>query len=172
LCHIQVQVNVFNRYYKKAAENIPSGNGDTVSSIMERAMDEYQLEQGKPFRFSLCVPILLKIPKVDPMTIELVDDNQPSLVPSVMGITMQRPIGSKAAKAFKKEETTTHNNVNVIRGEINKLVDSSIRKEAFLELIMLGKYYRSIGDTEATILNDIELKKVVEENRKTRELEK
>jgi hypothetical protein len=172
LRHIQVQVNVFNRYYKKSAENIPSGNSSTVCSIMERAMEDYQIDQGKPFRFSLCVPILHKIPKFDPMTIELLDDNQPTSVPSVMGSTMQRPIGSKAAKAIKKEETTTQNRVNVIRTDINKLVESTIRKEEFTELIALGKYYRSVGDIEGMRQNDVELKRVVEENRRAREKER
>jgi hypothetical protein len=65
LRHIQLNVNVFNRYYKKAADNIPSGNSSTVTAIIDRAMEEYQKHQGKPFRFSLCVPILHKIPKFD-----------------------------------------------------------------------------------------------------------
>jgi hypothetical protein len=157
---------------QKPAEDIPSGNGDTVSSILERAMDEYQLEQGKLFHFSLCVPILHKIPQFDPVTIKLLVDTQPPLVTSVMGSSSQRSIGSKAEESIKKEETTTNSNINIIQGEINKLVDSTIQKEAFLELKMLGKYYCSKIDTENAMLNDIELKKVVEENRKAREQEK
>jgi hypothetical protein len=103
LRHIQVHVNVFNRHYKKAAENIPSGHNSTVDSIMVRAMEEYQLEQGKPFRFSLCVPILHKIPKFDPMTIEIVDENQQvTAAAAVLGSNLERPIGSKAAKTMKK----------------------------------------------------------------------
>jgi hypothetical protein len=75
LRHIHVNVNVFNRHYKKAAENIPSGNSTTVESFMKRAMEAYQQDQVRPFWFSLCVPILHKIPKFDPMTIKI-DDNQ------------------------------------------------------------------------------------------------
>jgi hypothetical protein len=30
--------------------------------------------------------------------------------------------------------------------DFKKLVDSTVRKEAFEELVMLGKYYKSVGD--------------------------
>jgi hypothetical protein len=176
LRHIQLNVNVFNRYYKKAADNIPSGHNSTVSSIMDRAMEEYQVDQGKPFRFSLCVPILHKIPKFDPMTSEVLADNQPATsttaVASVMGSTLPRPIGTKAAKAFKKEETTTYSNVKEIKSDIKQLVDSTIRKEAFQELIALGKYYRSIGDNENAMMNHKALQDLVDENRQARQATK
>jgi hypothetical protein len=173
LRHIQLNVNVFNRYYKKAADIIPSGHNSTVSSIMDQAMEEYQQDQGKPFRFSLCVPILHKIPKFDPKSCELLADNQPvsstTAVASVMGGSLPRPIGSKAAKAFKKEETTTYNNVKEIKSDIKQLVDSTIRKEAFQELIVLGKYYRSIGDNENAMLNHKALQDLVKENQQARQ---
>jgi hypothetical protein len=171
LCHIQLNVNVFNRYYKKAADNIPSGNSSTVTAIIDRAMEEYQKDQGKPFRFSLCVPILHKIPKFDPMV--LVVDNQPAAsttaVASIMGGHLDRPMGSKAAKTIKKEETTTHNNVKSIKGDMNKLVESTIRKEAFQELMAMGKYYRSIGDTENSIMNHKALQELVKQNQLARQ---
>jgi hypothetical protein len=170
LRHIQVNINVFNRHYKKAAENIPSGNNTTVDSIMKRAMEAYQQDQGKPFRFSLCVPILYKIPKFDPMTIAIDDNQLVATVATVMGGTLQRPIGSKAAKVIKKEETTTVNNVKSIRVDLNKLVESQIRKEAFNEALALGKYYRMIGDTEKVLENDKTLQELVKAHRTAREV--
>jgi hypothetical protein len=50
LRHIQVNVSLFNKYFKRAKENIPSGNASTFDAIMERAMDDFQSEQGKTFR--------------------------------------------------------------------------------------------------------------------------
>jgi hypothetical protein len=93
LRHIQINVNLFNQYYKKAAENIPSGTGSTVPIIMERAIKAFQLEQGKPFRFSQCVTFLHKIPKFDPITIVSSEGTQqPSTsIGSVMGSTLQTP---------------------------------------------------------------------------------
>jgi hypothetical protein len=141
LLYIQVQVNVFNRYYKKAAKTIPSGNASPVSSIMHRAMEQYQLEQGKPFRFLLCVPILHKIPKFNPMTIEVVDvSGQNEKVPSpavgsVMGSKLERPMGCKQAKILKKEEDSTMRTITTIRSDFNKLVQLTICKEAFEELL-------------------------------------
>jgi hypothetical protein len=107
LRHIQLNINAFNKYYKKAADNIPSGNCCTVDAIMERAMADYQVDNKKPFRFSACVPILHVIPKFDPMVVTIIDDNQPEQ-PSIMGCSLQRPMGNKAAKLLKKKKITSH----------------------------------------------------------------
>jgi hypothetical protein len=46
------------------------------------------------------------------MTIDIVDDNQQvTAAATVMGSNLERPIGPKAAKTMKKEESTTANNV-------------------------------------------------------------
>jgi hypothetical protein len=164
LQHIQVNVNVFNRHYKKTAEDIPSGNSTTVESIMEWAMEAYQQDQGKPFWFSLCVPILHKIPQFDPMTIEIDDNQLVATVATVMGSTLQWPIGSKAAKVLKKEETTPMNNVKSIRTDLNKLVALQIRKEAFNEASALGKYYQMINDTKKLLENYKRLQELIKEH--------
>jgi hypothetical protein len=101
LQHIQLNVNALNKYYKKAAENIPAGHSCTVDSIMEGAMEKYQQDNKNQFQIFSCIPILHIIPKFDPMVITIIDDNQPEQ-PSVMGCSLQRPIGNKAAKLMKK----------------------------------------------------------------------
>jgi hypothetical protein len=173
LRHIQVHVNVFNRFYKRAADNIPSGSGSTVTSIMERAMADYLEELSKPFRFSQCVPILHKLPKFDPMANKSNKSNdgtqQQPTIGGVMGNNLERPIGSKAAKLIKKEEIGTNNNVTAIRSGFTTLVQSQIRKEEFEELIALGKYYRSIGDSESLAENNKALQVLIKEHRKARE---
>jgi hypothetical protein len=92
-----VNVNSFNKYFKKAAENIPSGHSCTKDAIMERAMDEYQLDNKKPFCFVACIPVLHIIPKFDPMVVTLNDDNQPEQ-PSIMGYS-----GQQGCQAVKKK---------------------------------------------------------------------
>jgi hypothetical protein len=51
LQHIQVNVNVFNRHYKKAAENILSGNSSTVDTIMNRSMEGTNKSRANLFGF-------------------------------------------------------------------------------------------------------------------------
>jgi predicted RNA-binding protein with TRAM domain len=41
LRHFQVNVSLFNKYFNRAKENIPSGNASTFDAIMERAMDDF-----------------------------------------------------------------------------------------------------------------------------------
>jgi hypothetical protein len=104
------------------------------------------------------------------MATATVDDNQlDTSATTVMGITLQRPIRSKAAKVLKKEESTTFNNVKSIRSDFNKLVESQIRKEAFQEALAFGKYYRMIGDREKLLENEKALQEVVKEHRSKRD---
>jgi hypothetical protein len=70
LRHIQVNVGVFNRYYKRAKDTLPSGEPETPENLMELAMNEYASDQKKPFRFALCVPILHALPKFDPFLLD------------------------------------------------------------------------------------------------------
>lgn len=150
LRHIQPGVYAFNRYYKKAKEIVPSGTPDIEEEIMKRAMEEYAMDEATSFKFPLCIPILHTIPKFfDPFTEEEGDEEGNEERPSVMGCNLNRPLGSKAAKERKKEMADTHANVEGMRKDFTKLVDSTLRKEEFEELIGLAKYYRSIGDMEA-----------------------
>jgi hypothetical protein len=168
LRHIQVNVNIFNKYYKKAAENIPSGHSCTTDAIMERAMEEYQLENKKPFRFAACIPVLHIIPKFDPMVVTVNDDNQPEQ-PSIMGCSLQRPMGNKAAKLMKKNDDKNSTNLSEIKGQFQKMLESTVRKEAFEELVVLGKYYKSIGNVEKMLATTAHLESLVEKNVKARE---
>lgn len=76
------------------------------------------------------------------------EDGSPTLG-SIMGSALARPMGSKAAKEMRKEAHNTSGNVEKIRKDFNRLVNSALRKEAFDELSSLLKMYRSIGDVES-----------------------
>ena len=98
LRHIQLNVQVFNRYYKRAKDTLPSGTPEIEEEIMKLARAEYEEMEKKPFRFSVCVPILHSIPKFDPSGATDMDEpEETSTVGAVMGGSIPRPIGSKAA---------------------------------------------------------------------------
>jgi hypothetical protein len=105
----------------------------------------HQLEQGKQFPFSLCVPILHKIPTFDPMTIEVVDVSDKTekvsspAVESVKGSKLQRQMGFKQAKIMEKKEDSIMFSVTSIPTVFNKLLQPTIWKEAFEEFLALGK---------------------------------
>jgi hypothetical protein len=142
--------------------------------VMEYALELYLDGEEKPFGFSVCVPILHPIPKFDPFFFP--DSSEAVVVAgsrgSVMGQGRERPIGSQAAKKEKKEEAAVGKNVETMRKDFTKLVDSTLRKEAFDELIGLAKYYRSIGDREMAESTNKELQELIAANRAARIEEK
>jgi hypothetical protein len=82
LRHIQLNINAFNKYYKKTADNIPSGNCCTVDAKMERAIADYQDDNKKPFCFSACVPIYMLFPNLIqwlPQLLMTTNQNSPAL---------------------------------------------------------------------------------------------
>ena len=193
LRQIQPAVSAFNRYYKKAKDTIPSGHPDIEEAIMEMARELWQENhpKGHKFKFSLCVPILHKLPKFDPMGAAGLDSDDDddkeqvdaggvnrvgsggvNRVGSVVGSHLQRPIGSKAAKANKKEVDNNTQRVLEMRGDFTLYVSQARRREEFLEMIELAKYYRSIGDREMARQTNIDLQALIARNRLAREEEK
>ena len=185
LRQIQPAVSAFNRYYKKEKDTIPSGHPDIEEAIMEMARELWQENhpKGHKFKFSLCVPILHKLPKFDPMGAagldsdddddkEVLDAGGVNRVGSVVGSNLQRPIGSKAAKANKKEVDNNTQRVLEMRGDFTLYVSQARRREEFLEMIELAKYYRTIGDREMARQTNIDLQALIARNRLAREEEK
>jgi len=122
--HIQKKMNVFNKYFKQVKQEGPSGT--PYDEYIDLAMEKYLEEEGRPFPFKECVPILHQMPKFDPMVeveeIVIDDDDEddddgdpstpnsdkkPAAVNSIgapMGAGMPRPPGAKASKRAMKEE--------------------------------------------------------------------
>jgi hypothetical protein len=61
LSHLQVNVNIFHKDYKKAAENMPSCHSCTIDSIMEHTMDEQQQENKENHFAFLHVSLLFTL---------------------------------------------------------------------------------------------------------------
>jgi hypothetical protein len=172
LRHIQPNVSVFNRYYKRAKDTIPSGTPDIEEEVMKIAMEDYQKDNKKKFRFALCVPILHTIPKFCP-TQQLVDEEEAGCaIGTISGTTLQRPMGAKAAKEQKKEAIEKQDQVKEMRKDFKEYVENSKKKAQFNELLKLAKYYRSIGDSVMARAVDDDLKVFIAAQREERKKEK
>lgn len=123
--HIQRKVNIFNKYYKQVKQEGPSGTPESEKIAL--ACERHLNEEGRPFLFKECVPILSVMPKFDPMAdyndsddeeevIEIVDDDtsvtggaaKPAAINTVgapMGHGKARPPGAKRAKEAVKADT-------------------------------------------------------------------
>jgi hypothetical protein len=101
-----------------------------------------------------------------------VDAGGVNRVGSVVGSNLQRPIGSKAAKAHKKEVDNNTQKVLEMRGDFTLYVSQARRREEFLEMIELAKYYRTTGDREMARQTNIDLQALIARNRLAREEEK
>jgi hypothetical protein len=123
--YIQKHVIVWNRYYKRAWDTLPSGVPKNFENAMKYALPMYQegqpkgkFKRGGRFQFEDCVEILHKVPKFDPFFIPPVVDLAAGDDPmessqhtgTTMGSNMERPIGSKAAKMMQRESdhSTSH----------------------------------------------------------------
>ena len=151
--HISCNVSTFNRYYKAIADNPPSGF--TAQDYIKKARDDFAANEGKPFNFIECIPILHKMPKFDPFA------SPESIVPApaaAMGASMDRPQGQKKAKKAIKEAaslsasqstqakhldriaTATDNLANVLKEKVQvfreKAQKESIMQEAQLHIQM------------------------------------
>ena len=133
----------------------------------------YEDNNRKRFKFPLCVPILHALPKFDPFAGG--DDEQEedgNHIGTVMGSSLERPIGSKAAKQLKKEAISNNNEMKEIKEEFQGYVAIARRQEAFEEMIKTCKYYRSIGEMDLYKEANEELQALIKANRLAREEEK
>jgi hypothetical protein len=178
LRHIQPNVSVFNRYYKRAKDTLPSGTPDIEEEVMKVAMEDFFQDNKKRFKFALCVPILHTIPKFCP-TQQLVDEEEAAggcAIGAVSGTTLERPIGAKAAKEQKKDAIQKQDQVKEMRKDFKSYVENSKKKAQFNELLKLAKYYRSpIGESVMAHAVDDDLKVFIaaqrEERKKEQEVE-
>jgi hypothetical protein len=123
---IMPAMNKFMKYYRYCNANKRSG--ETDEDILERACDDWEAQEGAAFKFKHCVLVLKEggMPQYDPgVSQEEVDDMEKGVSNpaasntvdgNVMGSGLQRPIGTKAAKASeifmkqKMEEKTLKSN--------------------------------------------------------------
>jgi len=92
-------VGKFNKFFRNL--KMQNKSGWTKDDYIEEACRLYEEEEGKPFRFSLCVEVLHQVPKFDLMV-----DRQPSEIAlkhinnmcMPQGATIEHPIGTKKAK--------------------------------------------------------------------------
>jgi hypothetical protein len=101
---IKVDIVVFNKYFLQIHTERPSG----VPWILHRGLscERYLEIEGKPYKFEHCVETLHKVPKYNPLLVNVEspssDDEAPpdrNRMNGVMGGTLERPQGRKAAKA-------------------------------------------------------------------------
>jgi pentatricopeptide repeat protein len=91
----------FKPYYKEAMSVPQSGWDETMYETY--AMELYKGDDGKPFQFLHCSKILQSIPKYDWESEEVEsDDLGTTATGGPMGGHMERPMGTKSAKAASK----------------------------------------------------------------------
>jgi hypothetical protein len=121
---IKVDMVVFNKYYKQIKQEKPSGENDYIALAAER----FLAIEGRPFKFVDCVIPLRDIPKYYPMPdhcnsddedVEAVNEDGTAKVTlknnmNMMGSNMERPMGSKAAKALKRRDSMSSAAASVV----------------------------------------------------------
>jgi hypothetical protein len=89
----------YNKFYHLLKNQNKSGW--TQDDYIEEAARLYEEEEGKPFRFALCVEVLHQVPKFDPMVDQEELSSRGKRVNNAalpQGATINHPIGSKKAK--------------------------------------------------------------------------
>jgi hypothetical protein len=118
---IQKNLNVFNKYYRRVKQEKPSGT-PTEEGMLALVADTFRHEEGYPFIFMKCVPVLHVLPKFNPMLqvqevdIDLTEDGEeedgdkkPAAVNHIgapMGANLPRPMGNKRAKKLLQERSS------------------------------------------------------------------
>ena len=163
---IQRAVNKFNKYYKEHKEVNPSGWNE--EKFIQAATDSFLEHEGKPFKWQNCIAILHQMPKFNPMMAhhEEEDDNPGvgdddsnnskrghNKIGGVMGDSMDRPIGSKAAKRLKKEEislitvqSAKVDSMKELTGATNKLADALVTKAKHDTWMKQATFFANIGN--------------------------
>jgi No apical meristem-associated C-terminal domain len=151
--HIQPNCFLFNKYYKRVADNPPSGEGTTPERILELAMKEWKATEGKDFQWAHCLLILQQVPKWDtnsamdkaeagPACCDSTPPTNRNAVGSVMGSNLTRPIGCKAAKALEKGKFQSGRRVG---DGFDRLVRATEADSAFNRMRELMRLYTVNG---------------------------
>ena len=99
-------VQYFNGYCKRSKEN--ERTGWTNENCIKEAVDKCQHDEGRPFMFSECVPILHAIPKFSPdHQAGQTGDKSINILGTAMGSDKPRPMGQKEAKKQEKKKDAT-----------------------------------------------------------------
>jgi hypothetical protein len=182
LRHIQPTVNSFNRHYRWAYTNLPSGTPRTFENFMALAKKLYKEEFGTEFKFDLCIPILHETPKFNPFAVSPAIDvdsvsgnskNDNGTVNMIIAAgasssIIERPIGCKAAKAQRKVVEGNQKEITLMREEIASLRDSLTetleRRLEVKELAELAKMYRQDGDLQLARETTKQMRQLIERN--------
>ena len=156
---------MFNKHYKNAKDNIPSGTPETFEYIMEAANDQWILEEGKGknFQYTQCLKLLHEsIPKFDPYydgaieTINLLGGDEDgeegtaaqtrNAIGTVMGSKLKRPPGVKAAKREKREVDDDFK--GVLGGVGNDMTNAMDERDLYDMVCRRYNHYVSMGNIE------------------------
>jgi hypothetical protein len=153
---ISPQVMTFNRFWKEARTPLKSGWTETM--YQNKAKELFLAFTKKSFQYERCCPVLHKMPKFNPESLNLItneenimtDSDAPSsrqspvnAVGEIMGQNVERPQGNKAAKLSKYRPEVSvrvmQEQLSAIRGLNSATTDlsKSIRDKASQESDML-----------------------------------
>ena len=157
-------VQYFNGYYKRSKEK--ERTGWTNENYIKEAMDKFQHDEGKPFLFSECVPILHAIPKFSPdYQAGQTGDKTINSLGTAMGSDKPRPMGQKEAKKQeKKKDSTTVASMETAKVEqlqslataTKKVATAVNRKSERDSLMQLARMHLDLGEVA-------EAKKIMDE---------
>ena len=154
LRHINKDVQLFLKYWKSATEDPPSGT--TESDWMTTAKDNYLQEVSSPFRFEECFRVLKESPKfcIESNTEAQALANQEgrNSTEVAMGGSLQRPIGSKAAKKLKTDSSssvtsTASSSVDKLAAAQEKIANAFILKDDRKMWYNMAQMSLQMGDT-------------------------
>ena len=144
---------------------MPSGTPETEEWYINEACIKYHSEVGKSFNWEYCVPILHKVAKFNPLMDDPDDEEAGSTnkkktrnaVGVVMGSTLERPPGNKAAKAAKAAKTDAVTEMKVMYADVSSMLKNSSDSAKYDMLHSQRKHYYRIGE----IVKAKELDKII-----------
>jgi hypothetical protein len=202
---IAKNVLLFNPYYSKVKKAKPSGMQE--DDIRAEAAEQYLDFYNEQFKFMHCLDELWKLPKFDPMqeVIEIGSDDEDDAgaaksttttiksegginnTLSVMGGSMARPMGTKAAKQQLKEErslatiesslrnetmtsfaasqksmATSHDLMATSQQKMTDFIGQKLDLQRLGELREMHAFYKGVGEDEAAANIMVEMKQILD----------
>jgi hypothetical protein len=177
--HVQPLMNKFNKHYRWAYYNLPSGTPKTVDNYIKLGKESFFAEYKFHFKMEMCVPILHKSPRFDAFIAAIdVDAAGPpgagagvvtpakknNVGAGVMGGSLERPMGCKAAKAQKRQSEGTERELSLMRQEISSMGKTIEKRSAVADLARLAKSQRQDGDLDMARETTKKMKDLIERN--------
>ena len=165
--HISKETQYWNSHYKTVLEKKESGKSE--EDLIVDANNLYVQFRGKPWRYGSCVTILHQLPKFNPKLNfgeEESDDDDPNAagedglkrshntIGNPMGTNLPRPMGSKKAKALKKDSLSLASTDASNNHHLSMLATGSNRQAAVLSM---GQRHQSM-QKNAQLYLDLGLK--------------